>query len=99
LRDIHTKPIPIVRFSMLLQYHSCPTPIWNILSHLRLALSINTTKELYTVASAIPLPIRLNWDDHSTIAVLGADNMSYVTHKKQVRLENGSANTYLTFQS
>ena len=95
LRNIHTKPPAIARFSMLLLHHQCPYSIWNILSHLRLALSINTTKRLYEAATAIPISVRLNWMDHQSIAMVGADNMSYITYNAQVRVCKGVISRYL----
>ena len=71
MKQIHIKPPPIIRFSMVLHYHHCPSSIWSILSHLRLALSPNTTKQMYEVANSIPLEIRQQWIDHETIATIG----------------------------
>jgi hypothetical protein len=96
LRNIHQKPAAIARFSMLLLHHRCSYSIWNILSHMRFALSINTTKQLYLAANAIPLPIRNAWIDHTSIGVIGADNMSYITHSAQVRVENTAMVRYHT---
>jgi len=84
MRDIHLKPPMVARFSMLLLFHQCPTPIWSILSHLRLAFSINTTKQLYDVATSVPISIRCEWAQHATIAMVGVDNMSYITYNAQV---------------
>lgn len=95
LRNIHVKPVFTARFSMLLLFHNCPNSIWSILSHLRLALSINTTKKLYEIATAIPISVRHTWIDHESVAMVGADNMSYITHRSQVRVENGQLLQYL----
>jgi len=86
LRDIHIKPPIIIRFSMLLSFLNCPTPLWNILSHLRIALSVNTTKRLMQIASQVSFPDRMEWMDHLSIAMVGADNMSYMTRASQVRV-------------
>lgn len=94
LRNIHTKPIAITRFSMLLMFHNCPFPIWNILSHLRLALSVNTTKRLYEEATSISFADRMDWDDHGSIAMLGADNVMYYTATAQVRLNGNEFQRY-----
>ena len=87
LRDIHAKPVAIIRLSLQLLFHQCPYSIWEVFSHTQIVLSINTTKELAAVAVAIPLPVWNNWQDHADIAVLGADNMSYITQKAMVRVE------------
>lgn len=91
LKQIHVKPPAIIRLSMMLRFFQCPVQIWNILSHLRLVLSINSTDKLYTIATSIPISVRQNWTDHETIAVVGADNMSYITHKSNIRVENNAA--------
>jgi len=97
LRDIHSKPLSIVRFSMLLHFFQCPYPIWNILSHLRFALSINTTKELFRVATQIPYPIRMNILDHLCIAVIGADNWLVYMRLFQQRIKDGVVLRYPIF--
>ena len=74
LCNIHSKPLSIVRFSMLLHFFQCPYPIWNILSHLHFTLSINTTKELFWVATQILYPIQMNILDHLCITVIDTDN-------------------------
>lgn len=96
LSNIHTKPPAIARLSMLLWFYRCPSTIWSILSHLRIALSENTTKKLYTAATQIPLSARQDWEDHGTVAMIGADNMSYSTINALVRLNNtGNLQRYL----
>jgi hypothetical protein len=70
---------------MNLKFLGCPHFIWNDLSHLCLALSINTTNKLYAIANEIPLLIRILWFNHNSVAVAGADNMSYITHTSQHR--------------
>lgn len=62
---------------MLLYYTHTPTVIWSFLSHMRMALSYNTTKKLYNICNEIPLPICLHWPQHPTTAIITADNMSY----------------------
>jgi len=95
LKNIHTKPIAIARFSMLLLFHNCPFPVWNILSHLRLALSINTTKRLYEVATSISFAERMNWRDHGSIAMLGADNLLFHTCNAIMRINGNKMERYI----
>ena len=97
LRDIHSKPLSIVRFSMLLHFFQCPYPIWNILSHLRFALSINTTKELFRVATQILYPIRMNILDHLCIAVIGTNNWLVYMRLFQQRIKDGVVLRYPIF--
>lgn len=94
MKQIHVLPPALVRLSMMLHFFNCPHELWQIFSHLRLVLSINTTKRMYSTATAITLPIRNSWMDHQTIAIIGADNMSYITHKRQIRTENHTAVTF-----
>lgn len=94
MRDIHLKPPMIARFSMLLQFHQCPMPIWSVLSHLRLAFSVNTTKRMYEAAIAIPISIRCEWPQHGTIGMVGVDNMSYITYNAQVRIQDENIKRY-----
>jgi hypothetical protein len=94
LRNIHSKLPVLVRLSFLLLFHQYPYPIWNILSHLRLALSVNTTKRLCAKATTIPISIRNAWEHHNTIAVVGIDNMSYIMYNAQVRIKDGTMNRY-----
>jgi hypothetical protein len=93
MKQIHIKPPSLIRLSMMCQFYNCPSSLWNILSHLRLICSPNTTKKMYAVATAIPISVRQQWDHHS-IAVLGADNMSYTTRAAQVRHANNKTTTY-----
>jgi hypothetical protein len=94
LKNIHNKPVAIARFSMVLLFHQCPFPIWNILSHLRLAFSVNTTKQLYLTATSIPIHVRCGWVDHNSIANVGADNMSYITYNSRVQINSDSVHRY-----
>ena len=73
---------------MLLHFFQCPYPIWNILSHLRFALLINTTKELFRVATQIPYSIRMNILDHLCITVIGADNWLVYMRLFQQRIKD-----------
>ena len=98
LKNIHNKPIIIARFSMMLLFHQCPFPIWNMLSHLCLAFSVNTTKQLYLTATSIPIYIRCNWMDHNSIVNIGADNMSYITYKAHVQIHSDSVSWYHCLQ-
>ena len=97
LKNIHYKPVEITRFSMLLWFHRCPYPIWNILSHLCLALSINTTKKLYASATSIPISMWLNWENYNSIANIRADNMSYMTYNAQVQINSDNTERYLFY--
>jgi hypothetical protein len=92
MKRISIMPPAIIRFSMSLLHYHCPSVIWNQLSHLRLALSPNKTKECYDIANSIPLPIRHNWPRHLSIGFVGADNMSYYTQAQQLRT-NPTTNT------
>ena len=71
LRQIHIKPLAIVRLSMVLLHHQCNGFIWSVLSHLRIVLSVNTTKKMYAIANQVLFPVRVQWNDHSGIAVVG----------------------------
>ena len=95
LKNIHTKPIAIVWFSMLLLFHNCPFSVWNILSHLQLALSINTTKCLYKVATSISFAERMNWRDHGSIAMLDADNLLFHTCNAIMRINGNKMERYI----
>ena len=97
LCDIHSKPLSIVCFSMLLHFFQCPYPIWNILSHLRFALSINTTKELFQIAMQIPYPIWMNILDHLCITVIGADNWLVYMRLFQQRIKDEVVLLYSIF--
>jgi hypothetical protein len=93
--NMHTKPTAIAWFSMLLLFHHCSYSIWNILSHLQLALSINTTKNLYAKATSINFAQYLDWINYDTIAMVGADNMVYIIYNAEMRIDNGIAKQYL----
>ena len=80
LVNIHSKPLSLVRFSMNLYFCHTPVSVWAILSHLRLALSKAHTMKIYNQASTVNISDRLNWHQHPTTAVIGADNMHYITH-------------------
>src|SRR5271163_1427348 len=82
--DIHLKPPIVAQFSMLLLFHQCSTPIWNILSHLHLVFSINTTKQLYDVATSVLISIQSEWLQHTIIVIVGVNNMSYITYNTQI---------------
>jgi hypothetical protein len=84
MRDIYLKSPIVARFSMLLLFHQYSTSIWSILSHLHLAFSINTTKQLYDVATSILISIQCEWAQYMTIAMVGVNNMSYITYNAQV---------------
>jgi hypothetical protein len=77
---MHEKPIALVRFSMNLYFCHTPLAIWNMLSLLRFCLSRTSTMRLYNQAITIPVYQRLGWQTHETTAVLGADNMHYITY-------------------
>ena len=47
-----------------------------------------------SVATSIPFPQRQQWNDHGSIAVIGADNMGYTTHMTQVRVEDNQMVQY-----
>ena len=77
---MHSKPIAIVRFSMNLYFSHTPLVVWNILSLLQIAMSHTSTMNLYEVAMTIPVYQQLDWPQHQTTAILGADNMHYITY-------------------
>jgi hypothetical protein len=80
LSNMHAKPIALICFSMNLYFAHTPTSIWKMLSLLRLAISHTTTMKLYNIAMQIPIHQQLSWDVHPTTAVIGADNMHYITY-------------------
>ena len=90
---VYSKPIAIARLSMLLLFYQCPAHVWSILSHLRLAFSINTTKDLYRAATRLSIADRMNWSQHVDIAVVGADNCSFLSYCMQL-IVNGVLQTY-----
>lgn len=65
---------------MNLYFSHTPIAVWNILSLLRFAISRTTTMRLYDQAMTIPVHTRLNWTEHPTTAIIGADNMHYITY-------------------
>jgi len=73
---------------MFLLHTNCPKAIFNVLSHMRLSLSYNTTRKFYQLATQEPISSRENWSSHTTIGMVGADNMSYFTHVNAVRISD-----------
>ena len=94
LKNIHNKLVAITQFSIVLLFHQCLFLIWNILSHLFLAFSVNTTKQLYLTATSIPIHVRCGWVDHNSIANVRANNMSYITYNSCVQIHSDSVSRY-----
>lgn len=84
LQNIHFKPPAIVRFSILLHFHNCHSSIWNYLSHMRMALSKETTLRLITSMNSISYPDYFNWTPQKYVGAVGADNFGYYHPTKQV---------------
>ena len=55
-----------------------------------MVLSKTSTFNLSTLLSSVPISLKLGWNDHSSIAVIGVDNMGYYTHNAQVHVNESS---------
>jgi hypothetical protein len=77
---MHAKPIALIRFSMNLYFAHTPISIWKMLSLLHFAISRTSTMQLYNIGMTTPIHQQLLWDLHPTTAVIGADNMHYITY-------------------
>lgn len=90
MKSMHNMPRRIVQLSIFLFQHGCPTPIWKILSRLKLVLSIKKTKEIINELKNINIPEKLKWRRSNGVMVMGADNCSYYNGSAYVRENNPS---------
>jgi len=91
---MHEKPIALICFSMNLYFCHTPLAVWNQLSILRFVISRTTTMQLYKLGMTIPVYVRLDWKQHDTTCVIGADNMTYITHMHAPMLDKSGTVKY-----